>query len=89
METWEWIVLVAAVVLLVVLAVAFLGIRRRRSHLKERFGPEYHRAVSNSGVTGAEKDLRAIEHEHDELEIRPLSNPARDRFLDRHRRPRR
>ncbi len=82
MEIWEWIVLVAAAALLVVLGVALIGIRRRRSHLKERFGPEYHRAVSNSGVTGAEKDLRAIEQEHDELEITPLSNPARDRFLE-------
>ena len=45
METWEWIVIGAAAVLVLVLVLAFVRIRRRRSHLRERFGPEYHRAV--------------------------------------------
>src|SRR6185503_2302994 len=50
METWEWIVLTAAVVAALLLAVAFVRIRTRRSHLKERFGMEYQRAVADQGV---------------------------------------
>ena len=50
METWEWIVLGAFAVLLVALAVAFVRIRRRRAHLKDRFGREYERAVSDNGT---------------------------------------
>jgi hypothetical protein len=82
LETWEWIVLAVAVAALVVLVLAFASVRRRRTHLKDRFGPEYDRAVSSSGVSSAEKDLRAFEEEHDELRITPLSTAARDRHLE-------
>ena len=47
METWEWIVLAAAVVAALLLAIALVRIRTRRSHLKERFGMEYQRAVAD------------------------------------------
>ena len=82
MQWWEWIVLVAAFVVLVVLAAAFVRIRRRRSHLKDRFGTEYFRAVSSNGVAAGEKQLRQVEREHEELEIRPITHAARDRYLE-------
>jgi len=82
METWEWIVLGACVAALVILALAFVRIRRRRTHLKDRFGQEYDRAVSGNGTGTAEKLLRAAEREHDELAIRALPNAARQRYLD-------
>ncbi|HLE99187.1 MAG TPA: hypothetical protein VI540_04765 [Gaiellaceae bacterium] len=82
METWEWIVIAGAAVLLVVLALAFFRIRRRRAHLKERFGPEYYRAVSESSTGEAEKRLSGVERTHEELPIRPLPPAARDRYLD-------
>ena len=50
METWEWIVLAVAIVAVLALAAAFVRIRQRRTHLKERFGPEYQRAVADHGV---------------------------------------
>ena len=82
METWEWIATGIAVAAIVLIVLALISIKRRRSHLQDRFGPEYGRAVSGGGVTSGEKDLRAVERKHDELELRPLPTAARDRYLD-------
>jgi hypothetical protein len=84
-ETWEWIAIAAAIVLgvLVLLTVGMALVRRRRrSHLKERFGPEYDRAVSTTGKRDAEKRLTEVEQQHDDLEIRALPSTTRDRYLD-------
>ena len=85
METWEWIAIAAAIVV-AVLVLAAVGMalvrRRRRSHLKERFGPEYDRAVSTTGKRDAEKRLTEVEQQHDDLEIRALPSTTRDRYLD-------
>jgi hypothetical protein len=82
METWEWVALGVAAVLVLALVVALVRIRQRRSRLKERFGPEYQRAVSDQGTGGGEKRLTEIEREHDDLDIRPLPAAARERYLD-------
>lgn len=82
METWEWIVLAVAAAAVLLLVLALMRIRRRRAHLKDRFGPEYDRAVSGEGTGTAETRLRAAEREHDELDLRPLPSAARDRFYD-------
>jgi hypothetical protein len=83
METWEWIVIAAVVVAAIVLVAALWGAgQRRRARLRDRFGPEYDRAVSSSGRRDAERRLAAVESEHEELEIRPLSEAARERYLE-------
>ena len=83
METWVWIVIAAAIVAAIVLVAAFWGMRsRRRARLRDRFGPEYDRAVSDSGRRDAERRLAAVESEHEELDIRPLSEAARERYLE-------
>ena len=82
METWEWIVVVIAAVVAVLLLLALVRIRRRRTHLRERFGPEYERAVSDAGMQSAERRLSEVERERTELAIRPLPPAARDRYLD-------
>ena len=82
METWEWIVVGVAAAALVMLVLALVRIRRRRAHLKDRFGPEYDRAVSGVGTGTAETRLSAVEREHEELDIRALPRAARDRYLD-------
>jgi hypothetical protein len=82
METWEWFVLAGAVLVLLLLALALVRIRRRRAHLKERFGPEYDRAVAGTGVGSAERRLSDAEREHDELQTRELPTAARQRYLD-------
>ena len=68
---------------MIVVVAALWGMRaRRRAHLRDRFGPEYNRAVSDSGRRDAERRLAAVESEHEELEIRPLSEAARERYLE-------
>jgi hypothetical protein len=82
METWEWIVPVGAAVAFVLLLTAFVSIRRRRSRLEERFGPEYERAVSNMGRGQAERRLDQLQQEHEDLELRSLPPAARERYLE-------
>jgi hypothetical protein len=82
MDTWVWIVIgvFVAVVALGIL-VSALGTRRSRS-LQDRFGPEYDRTVDKTGGRReAEHELREREKRHDELELRPLSQEARERYL--------
>ena len=82
MDTWVWIVIAAAVAVVMVGLIAMsMASRKRRSHLQERFGPEYDRAVSDSKRRrDAERDLAEREERHDRLEIRPLSSAARERY---------
>jgi hypothetical protein len=85
MDTWVWIVIVAAIV--VIGLVAWMIIRsRQRAHLQERFGPEYDRAVSDApSKREAEAELREREERRDELDIKPLSPASRDRYVERWR----
>jgi hypothetical protein len=82
MPTWAWIVIIAAaVVVLAAVAWAAMSTARRRS-LRDRFGPEYDRAVSDAPTRReAEAELRERERRRDELEIRPLSAADRGRYL--------
>ena len=83
METWVWIVIAAIAAAVILLFVAISARRkRRRDHLQDRFGPEYDRTVSSEGRRDAERRLTDVEKEHEELEIRPLTPAARDRYLD-------
>ena len=82
METWEWVVIGAAVGLVVLLAIAWMRIRSRRSHLKERFGPEYQRVVASNGTGAGERQLAELEDVRDGLDIRPLPRAARERYLE-------
>lgn len=82
METWEWIVVGVAAGVLVLLVATLVRIRRRRSHLQDRFGPEYYRTVSDRGRGAAEKRLSEIEHRREELDIRPLPTAARERYFE-------
>ena len=74
MNAYGWVVLVLA--LLVVAALLVLGTRRnrRRAELRQRFGPEYDRAVAQtSDRRQAEERLQQLAHKRDTLEIRDLS----------------
>jgi hypothetical protein len=80
MPVWAWIVIGAGVV--VVLALAWLGVNRQRSrHLQERFGPEYRRTVADRGDRRtAESELREREQMREKLEIRELSGSQRESY---------
>ena len=60
MATWVWVVIAIAVVAVIAL-VAVVARKRRTAMLRDRFGPEYDRAVENrDGRRAAEADLRAV-----------------------------
>jgi hypothetical protein len=80
MATWVWILIVIAAV--VVAAVIVMAARQRRTTgLRQRFGPEYDRAVeAREGRRPAEADLRDREKQRAQLDIRPLPEDVRARF---------
>ena len=82
METWVWIV-IGVIVAIVVLGVVFSAVRTRRWHsLQDQFGREYDRTVDKAGGRReAERELAERQKRHDELELRPLSQDARERYL--------
>jgi hypothetical protein len=72
------IVIVILVVLIVLAAGAAAWIVVRRRSLRQRFGPEYDRVVSEQdGRFAAERELRARERRHAELDLHPLSDESR------------
>jgi hypothetical protein len=78
MDTWLWIVIVVAAVVIVFLALGMWLGRRHRRALRDRFGPEYQRTVDRAGSRRkGEHDLRERESAHEPLEIRPLSDESR------------
>ena len=82
MDTWVWIVIVAAAAVLLVVLFWALRSRQQRGHLQDQFGTEYDRSVSSEGRKDAEHRLSEVEREHEELDIRPLSTSARERYLE-------
>ena len=74
---------IAIIVAIAVIVVAFLIIRVQRSQkLKARFGPEYQRAVEESGGRlRAEAKLANLEKRVKGYEIKPLSPEARTNFV--------
>lgn len=80
MATWVWILIFIAAV--VVVALVAMALRQRRTTaLRQRFGPEYDRAVeAREGRGAAEADLRDREKQRAQLDIRPLPEGARVRF---------
>ncbi|OKK17579.1 hypothetical protein AMK16_22555 [Streptomyces sp. CB00455] len=75
-------VIVVAAVVLIALAVA-LRMAARRRHLRSQFGPEYDRTVDEQGGRrAAERDLRAREQRHDELEIKELPPERRRHYTE-------
>ncbi len=78
-----WVLVVVVVVLLVI--VGLLVARERRSRqLKEGFGPEYDRVVTERGDQhAAERELLERRRRHAQFEIRTLEPAARDAYLQR------
>ncbi len=80
------IVIVVAVIVVAVVAWELVH-RRRRAHLKERFGPEYDRTVREVGSpTRAEAALENRERRVAAYNIRPLHHEEAGRFAERWRR---
>lgn len=85
MPTWAWIIIVVAAAILVAGAVAAYIARKnqteRTEQLRDRFGPEYDRAVSERGEQrAAEEELSERERKREQLDIVPLTPEARDKY---------
>jgi hypothetical protein len=84
MPTWVWVLIAVAAVLVVAVVVWQALSRRRTGRLQERFGPEYDRTVGGAeSKREAEAELQEREERRGELEVRPLSQAARDRYVER------
>ncbi|MCD0482535.1 hypothetical protein LO771_09000 [Streptacidiphilus sp. ASG 303] len=73
--------IVVAVVVVAALAALTLRPRMRRRRLERQFGPEYHRAVAEHGTPEkAQEDLEERLRLRRDLDVRPLSSEARERY---------
>ncbi|MEV0228716.1 hypothetical protein [Nonomuraea sp. NPDC050786] len=84
MTTSIWVAVVVVVVALAAVAYLVLRQQQRRSHLRERFGPEYERTVAeHDNRREAEEELLDRERRHAELDIRPLTEESREAYANR------
>ncbi|MDQ6650455.1 MAG: hypothetical protein M3Z02_10115 [Actinomycetota bacterium] len=75
------ITVLVAVVVVVAVVVALVLLARRRSRLKNQFGPEYDRTVDEAGgKRAAHRELADRKAEHDKLQLRQLSPQSRERY---------
>jgi hypothetical protein len=80
MDAWVWVVIAAAVLVLAV-GVWTLAAWRRRTQLRERFGPEYERLLAERGDRReAESELLGRQKRREEMDIHPLDPSARDNY---------
>lgn len=85
MTTTQITVLVVVVLVLVAAAIV-AAYAWRRHQLRSRFGPEYDRVVADQpSRTSAENELLNRQKRHAQLELRPITGAARERYLQRWR----
>ena len=82
MDQLTLIVIIIVVALVVVAVGVWMYLQKRRTEqVRERFGPEYDRAVTEHGdQRGAQAELEARQKRVEQLDIRPLSPSDRERF---------
>jgi hypothetical protein len=86
MPTWESILIAALIVVAVavVIVAASVSSRRKTARLKQHYGQEYERLVSETGgQKPAEKELVARERKRDKLDIVALTAAAHSDFTTR------
>ena len=82
MPVWGWIVIAIAVLVVLGVMMWTLASRRKSKRLRERFGPEYNRVTSSAeSKRKAEAELSEREARREELEIRPLPEQLRARYV--------
>ena len=87
MPIWEWIVIAAIALVVIVaafVAVSMVRFRTRTKRLKEHYGNEYEHVVSETGSEkGAVRELTTRERKRDKLDIVPLEPAALSEFTAR------
>jgi FtsZ-interacting cell division protein ZipA len=82
MPGWAWAVIAVAIVVVVAIVIWRALVARRSRTLQQRFGPEYERTVDRvDDRREAEAELEARAKRRDELDIRPLTTAARERYI--------
>jgi len=81
MDTWIW-VLIAIVAVIVIVVVVWLALSKRRTTtLRDQFGSEYDRTLQQTDSRReAEADLSARRERREQLNIRPLTTAAQERY---------
>src|SRR5947207_413842 len=83
MAAWAWVLIAVGVVAVLAVVLWQALTRRRTGRLQKQFGPEYDRTVGSAeNRREAEAELQAREERRQQLEIRPLSQAARDRYTE-------
>jgi hypothetical protein len=81
-STWVWILIAAAAVLIVAMVAWGMMKRKKTKQLQSQFGPEYDRTVEAAdNKKAAESELGARRERREQLDIRPLSSAARERYV--------
>jgi hypothetical protein len=87
MAVWVWIEIAFAVVVVVaavIIAVTVLSSRSKTKRLKQHYGREYERVVSETGSEkAARRELTTRERKRDKLDIVPLTPSALSDFTAR------
>jgi len=79
--TWGWILIAAVAVLLIAGIVMSIRKKQRTKQLQSQFGPEYDRTIESAdNKRKAESELAARQERREQLDIRPLSSAARERY---------
>jgi hypothetical protein len=83
LQTWQ-LAAIAIAGIVILAAIAFwITSRRRTRHLREHFGPEYNRTISETGSRrAAESELARREERIRNLDIRPLSVSDKQRLRE-------
>jgi FtsZ-interacting cell division protein ZipA len=81
MDTWIW-VLIAVLAVIVIAVVVWVALTKRRTTtLRDQFGPEYdHTLQQTDNRREAEADLTARRERREQLDVRPLTTAARERY---------
>lgn len=83
MAAWVWVLIAVGVVAVFAVVLWQALARRRTGKLQQQFGPEYDRAVTGAeSRRDAEDELQAREDRRRRLDVRPLTQAARDRYLE-------
>jgi hypothetical protein len=87
MPVWEWILIGAVAVVLIVsavVAVSMVSFRTKTKRLKQHYGTEYERVVDETGSEkGAVRELTTRQRKRDKLDIVPLTPSALSEFTAR------
>jgi predicted nucleic acid-binding protein len=86
MSQSQLVIIVVAIIAAAAVVIYFLKLQSTK-RLRERFGPEYTRAVETSGNTlRGEAQLKKLEKRVERYDIHPLAPEKRERFVEAWRR---